>query len=68
MALAMELEDNNVSALVGRFLNKILGMFDRVSDVLREKLDGFDLSDVLGADFKQEDLAKLSSFLDKYNQ
>jgi hypothetical protein len=65
MALAMELEDNNVNALVGRFLNKILGMLDGVGDALKEKLEEFDLSDVLGADFKQEDLAKLSSFLNK---
>jgi hypothetical protein len=67
MALAMELEDNNTNALVGRFLNKILGMLDGVGDVLKEKLDGFDLSDVLGADFNKEDLAKLSSFLNKFN-
>ena len=65
MALAMELEDNNVSVLIGRFLNKILGMLDGVGDALREKLDGFDLQNLLGADFKKEDLAKLSSFLDK---
>lgn len=62
MALAMELEDNNTNALVGRFLNKILGMLDGVGDVLKEKLEGFDLSNLFGTDFKKEDLAKLSGF------
>lgn len=67
MALAMELEDNNVNAIIGRCSNKILGMLDGVSSVLKEKLEDFDLSSLLGADFKQEDLAKLSSFLNKFN-
>lgn len=65
MALAMELEDNNVNALVGRFLNKISGMLDGVSDVLKEKLEKLDLQALLGNDFKEEDLAKLSGFLNK---
>lgn len=65
MALAMELEDNNVNVLIGHFLNQILGMLDGVGNVLKEKLDDFDLGDILGADFKHEDLAKLSGFLDK---
>ena len=65
MALAMELEDNKTNALIGHFLNKILGMLDGVGDVLKEKLDNFDLSGVLGANFKEGDLAKLGGFLDK---
>lgn len=65
MALAMELEDNNTNVLIGHFLNKILEMLDGVSDVFKEKLDKFDLSDIFGKGFKQEDLAKLSGFLDK---
>lgn len=65
MALAIELEDNNTNVLIGRFLNKILGMLDGVGGVLKEKFEGFDLSGLLGADFKKEDLAKLSSFLNK---
>jgi hypothetical protein len=68
MALAMELEDNNTSALIGRFLNKILGMLDGVGDVFKEKLDGFDLNGIVGKDFKNEDLAKLRGFLDKWNK
>ena len=68
MALAMELEDNNIGAIIGRFLNKILGMLDGVSDVIKDKVGNIDLNDIFGADFKKEDLAKLSSFLDKYNK
>jgi hypothetical protein len=65
MAIASELEDNNVNVLVGRFLNKVLGMLDGASEVLKSKLEDFDFEDVLGGDIKQEDLAKLSGFLNK---
>lgn len=65
MALAMELEDNNTNALIGHFLNKIIGMLDGVNEVFKEKLEGFDLSSLLGADFTEENMAKLSSFLNK---
>lgn len=65
MALAMELEDNNVNTLIGHFLNKISGMLDGVVDAVKDKFGDFDLSDVLGADFKEEDLAQLKGFLDK---
>lgn len=65
MALAMELEDNNINVQVGKFLNGILQRLDGVGDVLKNTLGGLDLKDILGADFKQEDLAKLSGFLDK---
>lgn len=68
MALAMELDDNNINSLIGRFLNKILGMLDGVGGALKEKLDGFDLSAIFGSDFKKEDLAKLSGLLNKYNK
>jgi hypothetical protein len=65
MALDMEMEDNDIGVMIGRFLNKISGMLDNVGGVLKDKLDSFDLSNVLGVDFKEEDLAKLSGFLDK---
>ena len=64
MALAMELEDNNVNVLVGRFLNGILEKLDGFSEALKGKFENFDLKDVLG-DFKEEDLAQLKGFLDK---
>lgn len=66
LALAMELEDNNISVLIGKFLNSILQRLDGVGEVLKDKLGGFDLKEILGADFKQEDLAKLSGFLNKF--
>ena len=65
MALAMELEDNNVNALVGRFLNKISMLLDGVVEVVKDGLADFDLADILGDEFNKEDLAKLSSFLDR---
>lgn len=68
MALTMELEDNNINVLVGNFLNSILDKLDGVGEILKDKLNEFDLKDILGANFKQEDLAKLTSFLNKYNK
>lgn len=65
MALDMEMEDNEVSAIIGRFLNKISVALDDVVDVVKNKMEGFDLSNILGEDFNKEDLAKLSSFLNK---
>ena len=65
MALASELEDNNINVLVGHFLDKILKKIDDFSDVLKDRFEDFDLNDVLGTDFNEEDLAKLSGFLDK---
>ena len=62
----MELEDNNVNVLIERFLNKISEMLGDIGDVLKVKLKDLDLSKILGADFKQEDLAKLSGFLNKF--
>ena len=66
MALAMELEDNNTNVLVGKFLNNILQRFDGAGEVLKEKFNDFNIADIL-KDFKPEDLAKLSGFLNKFN-
>ena len=65
MVLAMELEDNNINLLVGKFLNDILHKFDGVGEVLKDKLGDFDLKDFIG-DFKQEDLAKLGGLLNRF--
>lgn len=65
MVLAMELEDNNINVLMGKFLNEILQKLDGVGDVLKDKLGNFNLKDILG-NFKQEDLAKLSGFLNRF--
>lgn len=64
MALDMELADNNVNVLIGRFLDNILKKLDGVGEVLNGKLDGFDIKDLLG-DIKPEDLAKLNGLLDR---
>lgn len=68
MALASELEDNNVNVLVGKFLNGLLNKLDGLGEVLKDTLGDFDIKSLFGADFKNEDLAKLSGFLNKYNK
>ena len=65
MALASELEDNNVEALIGRFLDKILQKMDIFGDALKDKFEDFNLQNIFGADFNEEDLAKLTGLLDK---
>lgn len=50
MALASELEDNNMSFVVGKFLNGIV-----------EKLGSFNLNSLI----KEEDMAKIAGLLDK---
>jgi hypothetical protein len=67
MARASELEDNNINAIVTRFTDGLLQKLDGVGEVLKEKFGNIDIADVLGGNFKQEDLAKLKGFLDKYN-
>lgn len=68
MALAAELEDNNVNALVGKFLDGVLDRLDDVIWAIEDKLEDVDLQEIIGAYFKQEDLAKLSKFLNKYGK
>ena len=65
MVLAMELEDNDINSLVGKFLNDILQRLDSVGNVLKDKFGNVDLQDILG-DFKQEDLAKLGGLLNRF--
>lgn len=64
MAIAAELEDNNINVLVGHFLDNILKKLDGVSEALKIKIEELDLNDLLG-DIKPEDLAKLNGLLDK---
>lgn len=54
MAIAAELEDNNMNVIIGNFLDGIL-----------KKLEELDLNKLFGAGIKEEDLAKLIGFLDK---
>lgn len=65
MALASELEDNNINVLIGHFLDKILKKIDEIGYTFRDKFEDFNLKDILGVDFKEEDLTKLSGLLDK---
>lgn len=60
MVLDMEMEDNDVNALIGRFLDGILGKLDGFGNAI----NNVDLTKILG-NIKQEDLAKLSGLLDK---
>ena len=57
MERASELEDNNVNVLIGKFLDKIIKTISNVTDKLNIK-------DIIS----ENDLAKLSSFLDTYNK
>lgn len=68
MALASELENNNINVIVGRFLNGILNKLDDFSSALKDKFGDIDINNFLGANFNDEDLAKLSGFLNKYNK
>ena len=67
MARTSELEDNNINAIVARFTDGILQKLDGVGEILKDKLGNIDIKDILGGAFKQEDVAKLKGFLDKYN-
>ena len=57
MALAAELEDNNVNVLIGKFLDGLSKKLEGISEALKDKL--------LSTEFGQEDLAKLKSLLNK---
>lgn len=68
MALADELEDNNVNIVFGKFLNGILERLDIVGKLVQESISGVDIKEIIGEVFNQEDLNKLKYFLDKYNK
>jgi len=68
MALGAKLEENNLGIQVGKFLNGILWRLDDVVDGIGEKLGDIDLQKIFGETFKVEDLAKLSSLLDKFSK
>lgn len=65
MTIAAKLEDNNLNILVGKFSNKVLEKIDVVVDVLKDKISKVKLKDIMGADIKKEDIAKLIGALDK---
>lgn len=65
MAIAAELEDNNINVIVGNFLNGILEKVDNAGEVISGILEKIDINEILGREFKEEDLAKLSDLLHK---
>jgi hypothetical protein len=67
MALASEMEDNNINVLIGRFLDNLSKKIDDVGEALKGNMGNLNLTDLLGADFKKEDLTKLKGFLNIYN-
>ena len=62
MARTSELEDNNLEAIIGRFLNEILNKLDGVGEVLKDTFGNINIQDILGSSFKEEDLTKLKVF------
>ena len=69
----MDKQDNGISnyshgiSLFERKNLVITGVkkIDNFGDALKNKFEGFNPLDVFGADFNEEDLAKLSGLLDK---
>lgn len=68
MALANELEDNNVNMVFARFLNSILVRLDGVGEVLKSTIGNVDINSILSEQFNSEDIANLIGFLDKFNK
>lgn len=65
MIVDMELEYNDVGAILSRFLSKVSDELDGISGALKSNIENLDLQKILGSNFKQEDLAKLFRLLDK---
>lgn len=64
MALADKMADNNLSAVVARFLDGILDKVDDITGPLGEKIDGLNIEKLLG-NINKEDVTKLIGFVDK---
>jgi hypothetical protein len=68
MAVADELADNNISVVVGKFLNSILDKLDGVLDGVKGATENLDLSKLLGVNMNEEDVAKILGLIDKLNK
>lgn len=68
MAVANELEDNNLNMIIGKFLNGILAQIDGFGEKIKSLTKDFDLSKLLGANMKEEDIAKILGLVDKLNK
>lgn len=64
-AIADELADNNLNVIVGKFLNGVLGKLDGFVDMAKGFTENIDLSKLLGANIKEEDIAKFIGLIDK---
>ena len=64
-AIADELADNNLNVIIGKFLNGILGKLDSIVEAAKGFAENMDLSELLGANIKEEDMTKFIGFLDK---
>ncbi len=65
MALDAELADNNLSVVVGKFLN---GALDKLGGAVKGFTENLDLSKLTGTNIKEEDIAKVLGFVDKFNK
>ena len=65
MVIADELADNNLSVVIGKFLNGVLGKLDGFGEVVKGFTENLDLSKLLGTNIKEEDIAKILGFVDK---
>ena len=65
MALAMELEDNSVPALIGKFLNNLLDKLSGLSDGFKNAMGNIDLKELLGEELNKENLTKLTGLINK---
>ena len=61
MMVAAELEDNNPSVLIGRFLDKVLSMLDKTSGLLNSTLGDLNLEKL----FNEENIIKIIGLLNK---
>jgi hypothetical protein len=64
-AITDELTDNNLSVVVGKFLNGILDKMDGLGEFVKGFTENLDLSKLLGGNIKEEDVAKILGFIDK---
>lgn len=68
MARDIELSDNNLESIIARFLDSIFNKLDVFSETLKNTFGDINIKDIIGDEFKEEDLTKLKGFLDKYNK
>ena len=68
MAVADELADNNLNIVIGKFLNGILSKLNDFSEGVKGLTKDLDVSKLLGTNIKEEDIAKILGFVDKFNK